>query len=750
MGATCSADIINDDDDMESKSFEKELQCGICLQTYTNPVKNIFNQVYCFHCIQTWFDKIEEEQTEITDPNTKQCLPHHCRLLIPHFAKMTTIWNYSHPQKAQIPEKTSIELQKLDRELDQRRDSILTCLKTFGCAEHVSKKLINQMIKLNMSCLNKNGLRNIVNNSLSCNKYFDQMKQLIKQGTDIYNDAMKDVSGDYKNDLCKWKEPKWENYIDKIKSLKKLNWTETYQIDEYLANEIETQTQNVISTIQATIQKQNMSSIEELQEKIVDIMVKKQKELFESHADEEMEAKFEIINKNSQYPQVKMERIMYSENNELVNTKCVKQIAACMRNNIPFELYHNTMNKGQLIRFLDTVGMNGIEYQHYIYDSFSMWLKQKMFRLCAFLKTVHNKESKNVKYFPYFKNLKSIRIIKQPITQVKQSDDWIVNNDKVELNVEFDVNYEKHLAIYNGDKTKLCKEIARQIICHLNLNVSKNRNVIVKINKNNNLHIDVTIIFPTPLLIANEFCSYLSKYATEPDAVAPWYKAMIQSMVGGGGIGSMMGLANSVLSGSAVVGGTTAASTGTAVLVGGAVGGAMIITPVGWALIGVTVGVVVAGTIGYLYYKYRYLQPCEQNAEPYEETDEKKNGEKENDVQLCLSESRKRNKDRTKSGDLLKYQCSVRVENVSKRVKKCGSDKYEIVLDCNCKIDDDKLSKENDYGQLYCIKCGKWSYVFDMSRVISGNGVKDRAYVSVIVYPQKLEDEFAFNLSKPN
>merc|ERR1712154_591378 len=85
-------EIDGKNDDNDDDEVDKKLECSICHKLFTDPVRNIYDQKYCFHCIKQWYEMIGDDQTQIKDPNTNQALPQHCRLLIPHFSNMLLSW----------------------------------------------------------------------------------------------------------------------------------------------------------------------------------------------------------------------------------------------------------------------------------------------------------------------------------------------------------------------------------------------------------------------------------------------------------------------------------------------------------------------------------------------------------------------------------------------------------------------------------------------------------------------------------
>eukprot|EP01084_Bolivina_argentea_P213219 362194_1 len=751
-------DTKNDDDEDD---IPKDLQCCICHKLYTKPVTNIYAQTYCYGCIVNWFENITNEQTTIKDPYTNQPLPQHCRLLMPCFNKMILIWNDQNDGK--ISDLTKKQLQNIDNEMNKRRKKILNYLqKTENCAQ-IATKLADQMLESDTGTIGKTVLNDVMEDAMKCYEWLNEIKNLIKEGSDIYNNAITQ-----QNYSFKWDEPEWKHFIDKNST----NWADVYQVDDYLLSQIEQHTTEVIESVTKTMNNQQLST-QQIKDEILRIILQKQSELrFKTQNQEEKEAKKQETVEHMKKMQINMERIMYSEKHGLVNTKCITEIAECIKNNKAFELYHNdwnhkTMNRDQLVRFLQTAGReDGIENQYLVYKSFAMGLKDKMFRLSSYLKTT---DEKKFKKFQYFRYLKSVDVIEQEILNPKQ---WNAENDRIELKIKFDCDYDAHLKKYNNDPEKLGRVIKQQMIKQLKIKGAVHADKCIVVNNVQKGSIELSLWFFTPLIAtvcgACDFiyCGY--KHRTNPNYYISTKRSILQGMAVGGGIGAVAAAKIAVAVG----------VTATAGIIGCAVAGAV-------------VGAAICGLIGWGIWKLLKkrkrarqnqinlaLIAGEQNGEE-QNVEEKKQDEKEeenevnqprsgdeggvtgnedmvsdpedvngNREQLGVFEEINQPRRRGGGGQQWISQFSINIDDVKKRIRQTVNGAWIMVLDCNCEID----YKQNVKAGSSYIKCEKHDgQVTDIQPLKSGikniiekgvNRDSKRAISVVRNIPQTPQNEF--------
>ena len=57
------------------EKLESQLNCSVCLDTYTNPKQLQCHHVYCQHCLVRLVDRNQQGQLVITCPNCRQVTP---------------------------------------------------------------------------------------------------------------------------------------------------------------------------------------------------------------------------------------------------------------------------------------------------------------------------------------------------------------------------------------------------------------------------------------------------------------------------------------------------------------------------------------------------------------------------------------------------------------------------------------------------------------------------------------------------
>jgi len=750
-----------DNDDAES---EEDVTCAICKLVYTHPARNIHGKTYCYECIRRWFDQITEETTSIREPLTQQPLPQHCRFLFPDFAKMAQAWNHRHRHKAKdcMSNSTMLQLQSVDEEMDKRRKKILNYLQSTEDCEQIANKLLPRLMKSDTFSLDEKSLDEVLSDALQCYRWFAEIRTLIEKGSKVYNDAIMRIVDNHKQKGClfEWKPAEWNSFIDKNAR----NWGEIYQVDELLLSETDMHVHGCVESISKIMQNQQLS-VSEMKEQILKIVLQKQQEIVASYSKQDEEAQEEekqsqISNDPKKPRPIQMERIFYTEKHGLVNTRCVREIAECMQNGKAFELYHNdlqhkSMNREHLVRFLQTAGLNGIEQQHYIYEGFAMFIKDKLLRLSAYLKTLPQKPQQTK--FPYFKFVKNVDIVKQPVMDQK---DWKQENDKVELRVKLDVDYDEHLAKYNGDKQALGEEIKRQMLKQLKLNsaVKARECMLVRDVKKGCIDFRLLILVPLISIVYGgvDFVSCYNAHYQDPKFYISTKRSVFQGMAVGGGIGMIAG-------GACVVAGVAAALSPISLVVGCAVAGA-----------------VVGGLIGYGFWKLlKHLK--RQNVGPgYEHEDDGGDDANGNEHEEADDDEADEDKDGDGTGDdaiiaianepinrpggqvpasrvnevarrgqgeaswIMESQ--VNIGDISGRVWNNGN-AWMIRLNCNCEVEYGRLRNEGGYQ--HCAKHNVTTCTNAMERYIesgangnAGGDIRNCAVHRVFCRPQQPEQEF--------
>eukprot|EP01084_Bolivina_argentea_P007916 14833_1 len=527
-------DKESEEEEQEEEDVDKELQCAICLMVYASPVRNIQGVPYCHSCIVMWFNHSREQQLTYHDPKTNVELGQYCRLLIPDFGLMTKVWHFEHSD-FRFTNLAVSQLNLKNEELDSERRKLLQYLQRMNEKESINvMKIVKVLFESNNLQFNRKELHLILEESFNAYQTFCNILKLIQEATEIYNSEIRKI---FDNRSCKdyifnWNAPKWDQHIDK----NAIDQGSIYQVDEYLLSQIETQIREVVNRIYDMLQNshksQNLAGLSppELKEKVCSIILSIQSEQSGYIENEQMEQESK---KSDNYPTV--ERIFYAESNGLVNTNCIREITNCIIQNKPFELYNNALNhkmdRGKLIRFLQTGGMNGNENEYFMHHNFAMKLKHKLETESSDFHDVHSNT------FDYWNHLQSIDIINPRMTE-SQSE---TTDPNTQLKVIFEVDIGEHLALYNGNKQQLCKMIKQPMIKHLHLELI-NEDIIVQniVDHENFMCIDIT--FSNGLFSNFSDTKFWFEYnieslGNEPNYYNAIHRAITQSILSGGNIG---------------------------------------------------------------------------------------------------------------------------------------------------------------------------------------------------------------------
>eukprot|EP01083_Nonionella_stella_P074077 200759_1 len=711
---------------LEEKRTETEdmsTKCAVCLATYTSPVRNIHDKVYCLECITHWFDIIKEDQTQIRDPYTNKSLPQHCRLLMPHFSLMVQVWNHTHSENEKISEPTHQTLKDMDERLDEQRKKVLNHLLQFEDAECYASKVADAMMKADDLMFDKKSLNEILTPSIEYYQCFITIKKLIQESCSTYNNAIKNIygNGTSQNHLFKWKEPKWHNFIDK----NCIDWAGRYQVDEAHVSYIFDEVHTLMDSVSAIL-KSEEDNVDVIQQQISELILKQQAKHINAFAVYEEDKKQPPRTENEQFVFCNMERIQYSEKHGLVNTRCMAEIAECMKRNKPFELYHNdigpkSMNRNELVRFLQTAGMDGITSQYHMYKNLTLILKGKLWKLSNYLK---KKQLQKGAEFPYFRYLKHVETIEPQMVQPR---DWNPSNDKIALQVTLDLDYDEHLRKYNNKKRELRKVLKKQIMKHLQLECLDKHVQVTNIRKGS---IQFKLIIYAPYVsIAGGLVWFgydIFKYNTDEDYMIPYKNMLIQGAMVGGGIAGVCAQA--------------AFAAGTCSVL--------------WP-IGIVVGSIILGAaLGYVGWKLlkrrRAARARENPPNPRDGNQGKQRDvilqlasvDSESELEIVSGKSQSDDQRSIDYNDMSEdtlpepgasaHYCAS-YEDLNGRIKKKTNNEFVFTLDCGCDMDYNRKTEQIEGNEVWCQKCRKWSSLGCFKTTING-GSGIRADHSVRVY----------------
>eukprot|EP01084_Bolivina_argentea_P168492 292187_1 len=543
--------------------IDNDIHCGVksCKKKMKRPVKDIYGKVFCLEHVKEWE---KNPNLQCKDPVTNAPLPQDCRLLTPHFSKLVTIFNQQY-QNQQIPERARNKLQMIDQRIDLRRQKIVRFLRKTECHEKIAEEMINTMFKSKKLGFDEYNLDDIMIETceyIDCHK---DIERLVSEGMYIYNNNIKRITGDKSDEyIWKWTQPQWKERFKPDKQ----RWSQVYQVEEKTCTAIRNHTTDIMNQICTLIQQSTEEKEQSLmKEKMVKIILQKQKEILstqnsQNSQDAYNEKQFNAPNKSSNKSNQKyinVKRIIYEESHGYVNTRCVREISECIEKKQSFNLYHSDlvrpkMTREQLVRFLDTAGVNGMIFQHYLYQSFAADLKLKLSNVSRKIKNVieqkYNDDDEGFKqtkgYFPYFKYLKSVNV--KQINDVEANELELKDeNDKVAVQLIFDCDYDEHLNIYNMNKEKFAQVIRFQFLKHLKLGDETNHRISVRNVKKGSIEATLQIDEPFITLVKRvpnsfyNFCCFIKRYISDLNFKHPMWMSMFQGSMVGGGIGAIAG-----------------------------------------------------------------------------------------------------------------------------------------------------------------------------------------------------------------